>query len=104
MDPRNPQRNNGPGEIETSRFHASPDTVYNTIGDQSVLVHTRTNRIFELNRTGARFWELLCEGRNLGEIQQIMLREFDVAEADLRHEVEALLATLQNEDLVVRIS
>ena len=104
MNSMNPGLSDGGGEDETSRFQASPDTVYNTIGDQSVLVHMRTNKIYELNRTGARFWELLCAGHELGEIRQLMLREFDVAESDLSREIGALLKALENEGLLVRIS
>lgn len=89
---------------DTSRFRASPDTVYNDIGNQSVLIHMKTNKIFELNRTGARFWELLCSGQDLGTIRETMLREFDVSEAELDHETKTLLGALQAEGLVNRTS
>ena len=82
------------------RFQASSDTVYNSIGDQAVVIHMKTNQIYELNRTGARFWQLLCAGHDLEKIQQLMLQEFDVAEADLAAEIEAMLASLKNEGLI----
>lgn len=83
------------------RFQPSPDAVYNRVGDQAVLIHMGTNRIYELNRTGVRFWELLSDGHDLLEIQQIMLQEFDVAQADLLAEIETMLASLKNEGLVI---
>jgi len=89
-------------ERNNARFRASSDAVHNNIGDQSVLVHMGTNKIFELNSTGARFWELLCEDHDLGEIRRFMLQEFDIAEADLDREIEDLLNALQREGLVVR--
>jgi hypothetical protein len=89
---------------EGARFQVSPDTVYNTLGDKSVLVHMRTNKIYELNSTGARFWELLGEGHERAEIRQLMLREFDVAEADLDREIEDLLTALEKEGLITKIS
>ena len=92
--------NKDQNESNTSRFRASSDVVYNRVGDQGVLVHMRTNQIYELNRTGARFWELLDAGHDLAEIQLRMLQEFDVAEADLAAEIEAQLALLKSEDLV----
>lgn len=88
-------------EVTTSRFQASPDIVYNTLDDQAVLINMKTNRVYELNETGTRFWELLCAGHDRTEIQQLMLQEFDVAEAALAAEIEALLASLENEGLVV---
>jgi hypothetical protein len=60
----------------------------------------RTDRIYELNRTGTRFWELLCAGYTQAEIQQLMLQEFGVAEDDLAVEIKAMLASLQDEGLV----
>ena len=43
-----------------------------------ILLHLRTNRFFELNRTGARFWELLGSGLALQEIREKMMEEFEV--------------------------
>jgi hypothetical protein len=59
-----------------------------------------TNQIYELNRTGARFWELLSAGNDRKTIQQLMLQEFDVAEADLDREIEAMITSLENEGLI----
>src|SRR5215207_8182687 len=39
-----------------------PNVVAQRIGDDVVLVHLRTNRIFELNATGGRVWALLAAG------------------------------------------
>ena len=87
-------------ETAAPHLQASTDVVYNRLGDQGVLVHMRTNQIYELNWTGARFWELISAGHNREEIQQIMLQEFDVDEADLTAEIDTTLASLKNEGLV----
>jgi hypothetical protein len=92
--------NNDQNEAGTLRFRPSPEAVYDYVGDQAVLIHMRTNQIYELNWTASRFWELLCAGHNQAKIQQLMLQEFDVAEADLSHEIEALLASLKNKGLI----
>ncbi|MBA3474632.1 MAG: PqqD family protein [Rubrobacter sp.] len=60
----------------------------------------RTNQIYELNQTGARFWELLSAGHDRAEIQRIMLQEFDVVEADLTAEIDTMLASLKSEGLI----
>jgi hypothetical protein len=59
-----------------------------------------TNRVYELNQTGTRFWELLCAGYDQTEIRRLIFQEFDVAEAELAAEIEAMLATLRNEGLI----
>ena len=99
-----PVANKNPDRADESRFQASPDAVYNRVGDQAVLIHMRTNRIYELNRTGVRFWELLSAGHDLAEIQQRMWQEFDVAEADLAAEIEVMLTSFKEEDLVIKAS
>jgi len=92
----------GKDQSETNplRFKTDSDTVYNRVGDQGVLVHMRTNQIYELNRTGARFWELLSAGHDTAEIKDLMLQEFDVTEPDLVAEIGAMLASLENEGLI----
>jgi len=89
---------------QDSRYQANPDAVYNRLGDSAVVVNMRTNRIYELNRTGARFWELLCAGHDLEKLQQLMLQEFDVTESELAIEIEAMLASLQKEGLIEEAS
>ena len=92
-------------KTSTSLFQPAPDTVYNRIDQETVLVlHMRTNRIYELNQTGARFWELLCAGYDQATIHQLMLQEFDVAEADMVVETEVMLASLKNEDLITPVN
>lgn len=70
------------------------------LGDEIVLVNLRTNLIFELNRTGARFWELLAEGYDRVEIERRMLGEFDVARDTLRGEIDGILSSLHVAGLV----
>jgi hypothetical protein len=66
-----------------------------------VVVHLRTNRIYALNRTGARLWQLLGSGCDRGELERRLLAEFDVDPAELSREVGDLLASLVTEGLVV---
>jgi hypothetical protein len=83
------------------RFRVSPDAVHNALGDQIVLINVRTNEIYELNRTGARFWQLLSAGHDLARIRQLMLQEFEVDETVLDREIEGLLASLESAGLIV---
>ena len=85
----------------TRRLRVSSDTVYNTLDNQSVLINVRTNEIYELNQTGARFWELFSAGHDRARIRQLMLQEFAVDEIVLDREIEALLASLKSEGLIV---
>jgi Coenzyme PQQ synthesis protein D (PqqD) len=76
------------------------DVVSRRLDDKVVLVNLRTNRIYALNETGARFWELLGEGLQRTEIERTLRDEFDVKPEQLTEEVDRLLADLIREGLV----
>jgi Coenzyme PQQ synthesis protein D (PqqD) len=78
-----------------------PDVLAQNMGEETLLLHLRTERFYELNHTAARFWELLSAGHDLAVIQAQMLREFDVDEAHLADEIASLLTLMSNEDLVI---
>jgi hypothetical protein len=86
----------------SERWRPSDDVVAETSGDRLVLIHMQTNKIFELNRTGARVWELLAEGENDDGILRRMYEEFDVDQATLAREVREVLERMTREKLVVR--
>jgi hypothetical protein len=85
---------------EPRRFRPSTDTVARRMDDQYVLVQLQTNRIYELNRTGARLWELLETGHDLEQAQEQLLLEFDVDEERIRNEVDTLMHDLVAQGLL----
>ena len=80
----------------------SPQVVSSRLGDAGVLVHLQTNRIFEVNATGLRIWELAGEGRTIGGIEETLRGEFDVEPARLRTELLELVNELSREGLLER--
>jgi Coenzyme PQQ synthesis protein D (PqqD) len=70
------------------------------LGDEVVLVHLKTNRIFSLSPTGARFWELLSDGRSRREIEAALLREYEVTPEEVSAEINSLVRTMEAERLV----
>ena len=82
---------NGP---VTPRWKPDADVVSQRLDDEVVLINLRTNRMFSLNRTGARAWELLQTGHDWSATRSALLYEFDVNPATLDRELEALSASL----------
>jgi hypothetical protein len=78
----------------------TPDVVYRELEGEIVLVHLGNNRIYTLNQTGAKFWELLSEGHDREEIERRLLDEFDAEPAALRQEIDSMLDALAEEGLV----
>jgi hypothetical protein len=82
------------------RYRASPDVIAQRLGDSIILVHMQTDKIFELNRTGARLWELLTSGCSQNAARQQMLDEYVVDDAQLTGETETLIASFLSEKLL----
>jgi hypothetical protein len=78
----------------------SPDVIAKRLDQAAVLVHIPTSRIFELNETGTRIWELLGQGLNPERIARRLVEEFDVEDARASEEVSRLLTRLATEGLL----
>lgn len=82
------------------QVRADSDVVAQRLGDEVVVVHLRTNQIFILNRTGARFWELIESGSDLDSVREKMLAEFEVEESQLMKELEDFVEHLSRAELI----
>ena len=78
----------------------SNEVVSRKLGDRSVVVNLRTNRIYELNRTASRVWDLLEAGSARTELEAVLLEEFDVQQSVLSQEVDRMLGQLSAEGLI----
>ena len=76
-------------------MNAQPDAdlVFRRMGEEMVLVHLPSDRIYVLNTTGARIWELLLETADLETVKARLLEEFEGSP----EAIEAELATFVTE-------
>ena len=79
----------------------NPDVIAQRMGEECVIVHLRTNRIYEMNGTATRFWELLSAGHDCRKIYAQMLSEFDVEPGELRREIETVVSFMKEQGLVL---
>lgn len=85
---------------EPAELSAAADVVSRRLDDEVVLVNLRSNRIFSLNRTGARYWELLVEGKGREDIRSQLADEFSVEPQQVEAEMTQLEADLVAEGLL----
>jgi Coenzyme PQQ synthesis protein D (PqqD) len=83
------------------RFQVNPETVANRMGEQMVLVHLGTDRIFELNSSAARIWDLLVEGRDQQEIERSLCEEFKISKDLANQQTNELLTSLIAEKIII---
>ncbi len=82
-------------------FHiCSDDVVARRLDDVVILINLKTNRIFELNSTGARLWELMSAGSTVSQIHDAIHDEFDVTDGELTRAIDTLAGWLAAEGLI----
>jgi Coenzyme PQQ synthesis protein D (PqqD) len=77
------------------------DVVARRLGKSAVLIRLTTNRIYELNATGVRVWELVQQGLSRDAVVERLSSEFGVSVPLIRRDVDDLLRTLHAEGLTV---
>src|SRR5262249_37026416 len=77
------------------------DVVMRRLGHVAVLIRLTTNRIYELNVTGVRVWELLQEGLSRQALLERLSDEFGTPNRTLGRDVDDLLRKLHAEGLTV---
>ena len=76
-------------------WQLDPGVVAERMGDELVLVHLATNRIYELNHTAARVFELIREGHDRPALERALSAEFEVAPRELAVHLDRLLGELR---------
>jgi Coenzyme PQQ synthesis protein D (PqqD) len=88
------------GEDGGSNLRPRPGVVAREMEGIAVLIHLETNRIYELNGSGARIWTLLEQGLGRNAICTRLRADFDAPEGEIEQTVDALLSDLTREGLV----
>lgn len=82
-------------------FKPNPDVVCRELEGEAVLLHLGTGVYFGLNGVGTRIWQLIGEGRTAAEIVDVLALEYDADRATIAADVNALIAALENKQLIV---
>ncbi|MGB2903507.1 MAG: PqqD family protein [Candidatus Dechloromonas phosphoritropha] len=72
------------------------------VGEEIVILDLAGGSYFGLDPVGARIWELMSEGRTLGEICATMLEEYEVTAEQLQGDVIKLAGELAERGLVLK--
>jgi hypothetical protein len=83
------------------RVRTDSQVAFRRLGDRMLLIHLRTNQIFDLNETSARFWELLNEVGDIDLAERRLQEEYAVEPARLHAEVTRIVDLLEAEKLIV---
>jgi hypothetical protein len=79
---------------------AVSDQVSTRLEEETVILHLKDGIYFGLNQVGTRIWELLDIYRNVGEIRDILLMEYEVESAQVERDLLELLNELHARGLI----
>jgi hypothetical protein len=89
-----------PEERDAVHWQLKPNVLARRLGSSSVLVDLDSNKIYELNQTGAWLVERLAEGLDDSALPQALADAFEGSAGSMRADVERLLDELHAAGLV----
>jgi hypothetical protein len=82
------------------RVAAAPDVMFRTVGDESVLLHLKSETYLGLDPVGTRMWTLLTASESIQTAYETLLAEYEVDGQQLRRDLQDFLDRLLDNDLV----
>jgi len=70
------------------------------VGDETVILDLASGMYFGLDPVGARIWQLITEGQQVDAVVSTLLGEYEVAEEQLRQDVDSLVSELVSRGLI----
>ena len=77
------------------------DVVFRDLAGEAVILNLASGTYFGLNEVGTRMWNLLAEHGSSEQALAVLLEEYEVEEAPLRQDIDALMHTLVEKGLIV---
>ena len=85
---------------DDQRFIASADALARVLDGELVMLDLKSGTYFGMNEVGARIWEILTAGENIGSAMETLMSEFAVDPSTLREDIASLLLQLVERDLI----
>jgi hypothetical protein len=81
-------------------FQPCEDVISRKMIDEVVIVNLKSETIYTLNETGAKFWELMEEGKRIDQIIVEIQNEYNITEEILQNELEFIVSQLLERGLI----
>ena len=80
----------------------APDLLYETLSDgEAALLDVHRRHFFTLNESAKYIFERLQQGASFDSISTDMAAEFEVDEAECRHDIDAFLSELRSRGMLI---
>ena len=90
--------------MNNQRFRVNTPTVtHETIDGEAVIINLDSGNYYSLVEVGSFIWGLVDKGASTSEVQNLILETYQGDALDVDQGVQALLAELQQENLIVPV-
>jgi Coenzyme PQQ synthesis protein D (PqqD) len=83
-----------------SRIQLHDDVLFQDLNGEAVLLNLKTGVYFGLDAVGSRVWRLLETHHVVSEVLDALIAEFDVARERCLEDLLALIANMEEHDLI----
>jgi Coenzyme PQQ synthesis protein D (PqqD) len=80
----------------------NPHVISETIQGETIVIHLTTGTYYSLQEAGTAVWEAIVATASEAEIAEALERRYDAPRAEIEAAVGALIAELEQEDLVTQ--
>jgi len=87
----------------SDRLEIPAEVMARQVGEETVILQLESGTYYGLDPVGARIWQLIGDGRNLGEVCGAMLEEYEVEREQLEADVLELAGEMEAKGLVRRV-
>jgi hypothetical protein len=87
---------------DQGQYQITDGVLARTVGDAVVLFHPETERLFTLNGSATRIWELLSEESNTAQMLARLTVEFEGPESLIQQQALQFLSELEAEQIIRR--
>jgi hypothetical protein len=84
-----------------NRIAVAPDVMFRTVGEESVLLHLKSETYLGLDPVGTRMWALLTESESIESAYEKLLGEYEVDGLQLRRDLDDFVGRLVEHHLVL---
>jgi len=78
----------------------APQVMFQTVGEESVLLNLKTSLYLGLDPVGTRMWTVLTGAESIQDAYDLLLAEYEVTPEQLRKDLEEFLDKLSEQGLI----
>ena len=86
------------------KYQLADDVLFQKVGDETVILEPETGEYYTLNAVGTFMVEQFQQGGSKAEVIELVLNAFEVKEAEVKQDVEELLAQMLKQGLFITVA